>query len=34
MTGGTVIKDINTLSHVIQTARREWVSNYQTTPPD
>lgn len=24
MAGGTVIKDINTLSHVIQTARREW----------
>ncbi len=24
LAGGTVIKDLNTLSHVIQTARREW----------
>lgn len=30
--GGTVIKDINTLSHVIQTARREWGINLPDNP--
>ncbi|MGV3628155.1 MAG: site-specific integrase [Betaproteobacteria bacterium] len=32
MAGGTVIKDINTLSHVIQTARREWGINLPDNP--
>jgi integrase len=32
LAGGTVIKDLNTLSHVIQTARREWGINLPDNP--
>lgn len=32
LAGGTIIKDLNTLAHIIQTARREWGINLSPQP--